>query len=68
MLITGVNLDLSTIKNMPFTYLLPYDLNYKSTKVSDYKITDEEILDMVDSAHYLGNYSIRTEAQYLILI
>ena len=43
-----------------------YDLKYKSTKVSDYKITDEEILDMVDSAYYLGNSSITTEAQYLI--
>ena len=43
-----------------------YDLKYKSTKVSDYKITDEEILDMVDSAYYLGNSSITTEAQYLV--
>jgi len=43
-----------------------YDLKYKSTKVSDYKITDEEILDMVDSAYYLGDSSITTEAQYLI--
>jgi hypothetical protein len=43
-----------------------YDLKYKSTKVSDYKITDEEILDMVDSAYYLGNSPIANEAQYLI--
>src|SRR5665647_510311 len=43
-----------------------YDLKYKSTKVYDYKITDEEILDMVDSAHYFGDSSIRTEAQYLV--
>lgn len=43
-----------------------YDLKYKSTKVSDYKITDEEILDMVDSAYYLGNSSITNEAQYLV--
>lgn len=43
-----------------------YDLKYKSTKVSDYKITDEEILDMVDSAYYLGNSSIINEAQYLV--
>ncbi len=43
-----------------------YDLKYKSTKVSDYKITDEEILDMVDSAYYLGNSSIVNEAQYLV--
>jgi len=44
-----------------------YDLKYKSTKASDYKITDEDILDMVDSAHYLGNSSIRTEAQDLVV-
>jgi len=43
-----------------------YDLKYKRTKVSDYKITDEEILDMVDSAHYLGNSSITNEAQNLV--
>lgn len=43
-----------------------YDLKYKRTKVSDYKITDEEILDMVDSAYYLGNSSITNEAQYLV--
>jgi hypothetical protein len=43
-----------------------YDLKYKSTKVSDYKITDEEILDMVDSAYYLGNSSITTEALYIV--
>ncbi len=43
-----------------------YDLKYYSTKVSDYKITDEEILELVDSAHYLGNSSIINEAQYLV--
>lgn len=43
-----------------------YDLKYSRTKVSDYKITDEEILDMVDSAYYLGNSSITNEAQYLV--
>lgn len=46
--------------------IVAYDLQYKNTKVSDYKITDEEILDLVDSAHYFGNSSIRTEAQYLV--
>lgn len=43
-----------------------YDLAYKSTKVSDYKISDEEILDTVDSAFYIGDSSIATEVQYLI--
>jgi len=43
-----------------------YDLKYSKTKVSDYKITDEEILNIVDSAHYIGNSSILNEAQYLV--
>ncbi|MEI7885694.1 MAG: hypothetical protein WCI30_10160 [Clostridia bacterium] len=43
-----------------------YDLQYTKTKVKDYKISDEEILDMVDSAYYLGNASIANEAEYLI--
>lgn len=43
-----------------------YDLKYYSTKVSDYKIIDEDILDMVDSAHYLGDSSIANEALYLV--
>jgi hypothetical protein len=53
-------------KRVALHLFVAYDLKYKSTKVSDYKITDEEILDMVDSAHYYGNSSIRTEAQYLV--
>ncbi len=43
-----------------------YDLDYTGTNLSDYKITDEEILDTVDSAHYLGNAAIAIEIQYLI--
>lgn len=43
-----------------------YDLKYTTTKISDYKITDDEILGTVDSAHYLGNSAIAHEAQYLV--
>ncbi|MEG1662192.1 MAG: hypothetical protein RR332_06700, partial [Clostridiales bacterium] len=43
-----------------------YDLKYLDTDVSDYKITEEEILGMVDSAHYLGNVSIANEARELV--
>jgi len=43
-----------------------YDLKYKGTSMSDYIITDEEILDTVDSAHYLGNVAISNEAQSLV--
>lgn len=42
-----------------------YDLSYTSTIASDYKITDEEILDTVDSAYYLGNAAIVNEARFL---
>jgi hypothetical protein len=43
-----------------------YDLNYKGTQVSDYQITDEELLSVVDSAHYLGPSAISTEADTLV--
>ncbi|PKM88593.1 MAG: hypothetical protein CVU87_07125 [Firmicutes bacterium HGW-Firmicutes-12] len=43
-----------------------YDLKYKSTIISDYKITDEEILDTVDSAYYMGESAIANEAQFLV--
>ena len=43
-----------------------YDLKYTGTTMSDYKITDEEILNTVDSAYYLGNSAIANEAQSLV--
>jgi len=42
-----------------------YDLKYTGTAMSDYKITDEEILDTVDSAYYLGHSAIENEAMFL---
>lgn len=43
-----------------------YDLKYTGTDVSDYKITEEEILRTVDSAHYIGNGAITSEVGELI--
>lgn len=43
-----------------------YDLKYFGTEASDYKITEEEILGAVDSAHYLGAVSIANEARELV--
>lgn len=43
-----------------------YDLKYKGTQVSDYQITDEELLGAVDSAHYLGPSAISAEADALV--
>ena len=53
-------------KKIAIHLFVAYDLKYYSTKVSDYRITDEEILELVDSAYYLGNSSIINEAQYLV--
>lgn len=44
-----------------------YDLKYFGTEASDYKITEEDILGLVDSAHYLGNAAIANEARELVL-
>lgn len=43
-----------------------YDLKYTGTEVSDYKITDEELLGTVDTAHYLGNMAIANEVRSLV--
>ncbi|MDF2506044.1 hypothetical protein, partial [Clostridium sp.] len=43
-----------------------YDLKYSNTKVGDYTITDEGILDTVVSAHYMSDASIEIEAQILV--
>lgn len=43
-----------------------YDLKYKGTQISDYQITDEELLGAVDSAHYLGPSAISSEADALV--
>jgi hypothetical protein len=64
MSITGMNPEM--LKKNAIHLFVAYDLKYKGTKVSDYKITDEEILDSVDSAYYLGNSSIINEAQSLV--
>ena len=53
-------------KKIALHLFVAYDLMYKSTKVSDYKITDEKTLDMVDSVYYLANSLITSEAQYLV--
>lgn len=43
-----------------------YDLKFTNTEFSDYQITDEEVLGMVDSVHYLGRSAIANEARSLV--
>lgn len=43
-----------------------YDLKYTGTQVSDYRITDENLLEFVDSAYYLGPKAIESEADHLV--
>lgn len=45
---------------------IAYDLTYQNTDISDYKITEEEILDMVDGVHYIGEKAIANEVKELI--
>ncbi|WP_124066461.1 hypothetical protein [Clostridium sp. E02] len=53
-------------KKIAVNLFVAYDLKYYRTKVSDYKITDDEILTLVDSAYYLGNSAITNEVQDLV--
>lgn len=58
--------DIVDNKKYALHLFVAYDLVYKSTKVSDYKISDEEMLDTVDSAFYIGDSSIATEVAHMI--
>jgi hypothetical protein len=43
-----------------------YDLKYTGTQVSDYRITDGRLLELVDSAYYLGPAAIAAEVDTLV--
>ncbi len=58
--------NLMNDETMALHLFVAYDLKYSNTKVGDYTITDEEILEMVDSAHYMSDTSIELEAQNLV--
>ncbi|MDR0841012.1 MAG: hypothetical protein LBN26_06480 [Christensenellaceae bacterium] len=58
--------DLLDADRFALHLFVAYDLKYSSTKASDYRISDDDILATVDSAHYLGNVSIENEALHLI--
>lgn len=53
-------------KKMELHLFVAYDLKYSNTKVGDYTITDEDILDAVASAHYMSDSSIALEAEILV--
>jgi hypothetical protein len=53
-------------KKIALHLFVAYDLKYSNTKVGDYTITDEDILDTVASAHYISDSSIAIEAQSLV--
>jgi hypothetical protein len=53
-------------KNFALHLFVAYDLAYKSTKLHDYRISDEEILDTVDTAHYIGHAGVENEIAHLL--
>ncbi|MEG1558338.1 MAG: hypothetical protein RR058_08260 [Oscillospiraceae bacterium] len=53
-------------KKFALHLFVAYDLKYLDTEMSDYNITEKEILGTVASAYYLGNASIANEARMLV--
>ena len=53
-------------RNIALNLFVAYDLKYKKTKVSDYTITDEKIIELVDSALYISTATITNEVAYLM--
>lgn len=54
------------IKKYALHLFVAYDLKFTNTELSDYQIVDEEILDLIDSVHYLGKAAIANEASALV--
>lgn len=54
------------VKKYALHLFVAYDLKFTNTELSDYRIRDEEILDILDSVHYLGPSAISGEAASLV--
>lgn len=54
------------LKKYALHLFIAYDLKFTNTELNDYQITDEEILSLVDSVHYLGRAAIANEAADLV--
>ncbi|MGL4790149.1 MAG: hypothetical protein ACRCW1_01965, partial [Anaerotignaceae bacterium] len=59
-------LSISERKKYSLHLFVAYDLKYLGTSASDYHTTDEDILTLVDSIHYLGSGAIANEAKDLV--
>ncbi len=58
--------ELTSNENIELNLLVAYDLRYSNTKSTDYTNVSREILDLIDSANFIGSYTIQNEINYLI--
>ncbi|MEG2440290.1 MAG: hypothetical protein RSB37_02150 [Acetivibrio sp.] len=58
--------DFLNSKKYALHLFVAYDLKYTSTQISDYQVTDEQILGAIDTIYYLGPIAVANEAKSLI--
>ena len=53
-------------KRISLNLFVAYDLHYKNTKITDYTNIHPELVDKIDSSHFIGSIAIKNEIDYLI--
>lgn len=53
-------------KRISLNLFVAYDLHYKNTKTTDYTNIHPELVDKIDSSHFIGSTAIKQEIDYLI--
>ena len=53
-------------KRISLNLFVAYDLHYKNTKTTDYTNIHPELVEKIDSSHFIGSIAIKKEIDYLI--
>ena len=53
-------------EHVSLNIFVAYDLNYSNTKSTDYTNVSKEVLNLIDSSHFMGKTAIQKEIDYLI--
>ena len=53
-------------ENISLNLFVAYDLKYSNTKSTDYTNVSKDVLNLIDSSHFIGSTALQEEIDYLI--
>ncbi len=53
-------------ENISLNLFVAYDLSYSNTKSADYTNVSEDVLNLIESSHFIGSTALQEEINYLI--